>query len=404
MKRLICLLLLCFSVQLTNAQSFRKPYRQAKKALNKKDFVTATLKSIASLKVKNNFKKSNAIFEQALSQVNGWGANYIKDLEAKAIPYKDHRSVAPMKKIFITYDNLENVQKKLLELVAVASSKQKKFIALYTLDYKKKRHEAENLLKAYHTNAADEFYIKGLEVFNNAANKYDYKEAYKIFLNSKRFVKEYKEVQMYLDKSLQLGTLNIGYFPFKNFTDTPRGESAMENLMNSTINLFDKYRFANYSDISNKVELRRIGAIGEKGRAQLKNIDEFVVFKFLTYYAGPTVVKSREFHENTKEKKKKDGTVKTWYCKGYKYEVAASGVVEVDLEFLDNNGDILSSQTISVEVEHKDKFFLASKNSDRRAYPILKKFTRTMPEPFDVAGALRNRFNSKINEAYKRYD
>lgn len=404
MKRLIPLVFLCFSIQIISAQSFRKPYRQAKRALNKKDFVTATLKSIASLKVKNNFKKSNAIFEQALSQLNGWGSNYIKDLEIKAIPYKDYSSVAPMKKIFITYTNLDNVQKKLLELFAVVSSKQKKFIALHILDYERKRNEAENLLKAYQTNAADEFYLKGLKVFNNATNKYDYKVAYKTFVNANRYVKDYKDVNTYLDSSLQLGTLNIGYFPFKNFTNAPYGKRAMKNLMNSTTGLFNKYPFANYSDISNKVELRRIGAIGEKGRAQLKNIDEFVVFKFLKYYAGPTVVMSKEFYENTKKKKKKDGTIKTWYCRGYRYEVAASGIVKVELEFLDNNGDVLESRTINVNVEHRDKFFLASKNSDRRAYPLLQKFTRTMPVSFDMVGALIKRFNYKINEAYKRYD
>ena len=74
-----------------------------KRALNKKDYVTATLKSIESLKAKKNFKKSNDIFEKALSQVNNWGSNYIKVLEARAIPYKNYHSVESMKEIFISY-------------------------------------------------------------------------------------------------------------------------------------------------------------------------------------------------------------------------------------------------------------------------------------------------------------
>ena len=47
-----------------------------------------------------------------------------------------------------------------------------------------------------------------------------------------------------------------------------------------------------------------------KGDKTFKNIDELVKFKFSRYYAGPTVIKSKEFYSNTKEKKKKDGTVK----------------------------------------------------------------------------------------------
>ena len=130
MKKLSLLVLFCCCIQLSTAQNFRKPYREAKRALKKKDFVTATLKSIESLKAKKNWKKSNDIFEEALSKVNGWASTYIKDLETKAIPYKDFHSVAPMKKIFITHANLDKIQKKLFELSAVLSSKQKKFIAL----------------------------------------------------------------------------------------------------------------------------------------------------------------------------------------------------------------------------------------------------------------------------------
>ena len=173
MKKLSLIILLCFSIQLISAQNFRKPYREAKRALNKKDYVTATLKSIESLKAKKNFKKSNDIFEKALSQINTWAASYIKELEANAIPYKDYQSVASMKEIFITYANLDNVQKKLLEVSNSLSSKQQKFILLHTVDYEKNRNEAENLLNAYNNNAADEFYTEGIKVFNNAKNKYE---------------------------------------------------------------------------------------------------------------------------------------------------------------------------------------------------------------------------------------
>ena len=64
MKKLSLVILLCFGIQLISAQNFRKPYREAKRALNKKDYVNATLKSIESLKAKKNFKKSNDILKK----------------------------------------------------------------------------------------------------------------------------------------------------------------------------------------------------------------------------------------------------------------------------------------------------------------------------------------------------
>ena len=403
MKKLSLVILLCFGIQLISAQNFRKPYREAKRALNKKDYVTATLKSIESLKAKKNFKKSNDIFEKALSQVNTWGSNYIKVLEARAIPYKNYHSVESMKEIFISYAKLDNVQKKLLEVSEGLSSKQQKFILLHTVDYEKNRNEAENLLNAYNNNAADEFYTEGIQAFNNAKNKYDYKEVFRIFEISKSYVDDYKDVRTYLDKSLNLAILNVGYFPVRNLSNNRSSKNAMEALVVNTTGFFNNYTFANYSEISNKIQLRNLGMLNDKGKAQLKNIDELVKFKFSRYYAGPTVIKSKVFYSNTKEKKKKDGTVKKWYCEGYKYELTASGYVELIVEIIDNNGDILDTKKINISKEHNDSFFLATKDSDRRAYPLLKKYRTSMPQEFNMPNALRNIFNSYMSDVFKRY-
>ena len=134
-----------------------------------------------------------------------------------------------------------------------------------------------------------------------------------------------------------------------------------------------------------------------------KNIDELVKFKFSRYYAGPTIIKSKEFYSNTKEKKNKDGSVKKWYCEGYKYELTATGYVDLVVEILDNNGDILDTEKINILVEHNENFFLATKDSDRRAYPLLKKYRTNMPEPFNMARALKNNFNSYISRFFNRY-
>lgn len=404
MKKSIVLIIVYFFIQSTNAQNFRKPYREAKRALNKKDYVTATLKSIESIKAKKSFRKSIDIFEKALSEVNNWGENYIQNLQKQAIPYQNYNSVVPMKKIFMTYTKLDNVQQKLLELPTRLSLKQKNIIVQHTKDYKKEKEASKNLVETYNINAAEEFYIDGKKVFDNAIDKYDYREAYKTFTRSNNYVQDFKDVENYMSNSLSLGTLKVGYFPLRNLTNSPYNKRAMRDLINSTIGLFDNHLFANFEDISSKIELRRIGVLSEKGKEQMKNIDELVKFNFLKYYAGPTVIKSKEYYENKKEKKKKDGSIKTWFCQGYIYQVTASGVVEVNLEFLNNDGELLDTQRILVNVEHNDNFFLATKDSDRRAYPLLKKFTRTMPPPFDTARALMNGFKSKVNETFKRYD
>jgi len=54
-------------------------------------------------------------------------------------------------------------------------------------------------------------------------------------------------------------------------------------------------------------------------------------------------------------------------------------------------------------VEHNENFFLATKDSDRRAYPLLKKYRTNMPEPFNMARALKNNFNSYISRFFNRY-
>ena len=403
MKKLSLIIIFSISIQSVIGQNFRKPYREAKRALKKKNYVTATLKSGESLKAKNNFKKSNDIFEKALSQVNIWGTNYIKSLENRAIPYKDYRSVESMKEIFSTYTKLNNVQEKLVEFSKSLTNKQKKFISQHTMDFKMKRKESENLLTTYNKNAANEFYTEGVQTFNNSKNKYDYREAFRIFQNSKSYVDDFKDVNKYLDRSLNLAILNVGYFPVRNLTNKRSNKSAIADLVNNSTRFFDNYTFANYLEIRNKIQLKNLRMLKDKGMATLKNIDELVKFKFSRYYAGPTIIKSKQFYSNTKEKKNKDGSVKKWYCEGYKYEVSATGYVDLIVEIINNNGDLLETENINILVEQNDSFFLATKDSDRRAYPLLKKYRTSMPEPFNIARALKNNFNSYMSNVFKRY-
>ena len=103
MKKSIALIIFYFFIQSLDAQNFRKPYRESKRALNKKDYVTAVLKSIESIKAKKSYRKSIDIFEKALPEVNKWGENHIQNLQKQAIPYQDYNSVVPMKKIFMTF-------------------------------------------------------------------------------------------------------------------------------------------------------------------------------------------------------------------------------------------------------------------------------------------------------------
>ena len=71
------------------------------------------------------------------------------------------------------------------------SSKQKKFVLQHTIDYERKMKESENSLDIYNKNAANEFYIKGINNFKSATNKYEFREAFESF---KRYIKDSSEI------------------------------------------------------------------------------------------------------------------------------------------------------------------------------------------------------------------
>ena len=62
-----------------------------------------------------------------------------------------------------------------------------------------------------------------------------------------------------------------------------------------------------------------------------------------------------------------------------------------------------SASMLNISKEHNDSFFLATKDSDRRAYPLLKKYRTSMPQEFNMPNALRNIFNSYMSDVFKRY-
>ena len=67
------ILLLCISLILSNSisgQNHREYNRDANKAFKERDYINATIYSIKSLQVKNNFKTAAKLFERSISLAN----------------------------------------------------------------------------------------------------------------------------------------------------------------------------------------------------------------------------------------------------------------------------------------------------------------------------------------------
>lgn len=67
------ILLLCISLIFSNSisgQNHREYNRDANKAFKERDYINATIYSIKSLQVKNNFKTAAKLFERSISLAN----------------------------------------------------------------------------------------------------------------------------------------------------------------------------------------------------------------------------------------------------------------------------------------------------------------------------------------------
>ena len=111
------ILFICLTLILTNSisgQNHREFNRDANKAFKERDYIKATIYSIKSLKIKNNFKTAAKLFEKSIVEANTYNLSKINRLVDKAVPYIDEQSAILMKEIYNSYDRLNLIQSELI--------------------------------------------------------------------------------------------------------------------------------------------------------------------------------------------------------------------------------------------------------------------------------------------------
>mgnify|MGYP003307439595 CR=1 FL=1 len=99
------ILFLCISLIFLNTvsgQNHREFNRDANKAFKESDYINATLYSIKSLQIKNNFKTAVKLFERSISLANTDNLSKINRLVDQAVPYKDEQSAIPVSYTHLT--------------------------------------------------------------------------------------------------------------------------------------------------------------------------------------------------------------------------------------------------------------------------------------------------------------
>ena len=125
MKKILFLYILLILSNSIYCQNHREFNRDANKAFKEQDYINATLYSIKSLQVKNNFKAAAKLFEKSIILANTNNISKINRLADQAVPYKDEQSAIQMKEIYTTYNRLNQIQRELKMTCSVGVSPNK---------------------------------------------------------------------------------------------------------------------------------------------------------------------------------------------------------------------------------------------------------------------------------------
>ena len=219
MKFFFLAFLFLISSNILFSQNHREFNREANKSFKNEDYINATLKTIKSLQIKNNFKSAVKLFEKSLSIVNKSNISKINALKAECIPYKDEQSAIKMKEIFIIYSGLDQIQSELLIFPKKVKLKNKNIIAENTYDYNNDLKMVENLLAEYNIITATNFYDEGNQILSRSTSKNDYRRAYRMFVKSDSYIDNFNNVKDLITKTLELGQVKIAIAEMKNFTN-----------------------------------------------------------------------------------------------------------------------------------------------------------------------------------------
>ena len=217
------ILFLCISLIFLNTvsgQNHREFNRDANKAFKESDYINATLYSIKSLQIKNNFKTAVKLFERSISLANTDNLSKINKLVDQAVPYKDEQSAIQMKEIYTTYRRLNQIQNELINFPKKVKLKNKNIITENTYDFTNQINNTKNLLKKYNNITAENFYNEADGILSQSASPTngEYRKAYRLYVKSDSYVDNYNDVKELIEKTLELGKVKIAITK-KNYTN-----------------------------------------------------------------------------------------------------------------------------------------------------------------------------------------
>ncbi len=410
------ILLLCISLILSNSisgQNHREYNRDANKAFKERDYINATIYSIKSLQVKNNFKTAAKLFERSISLANTNNLSKINRLVDQAVPYKDEQSAIQMKEIYTTYNRLNQIQSELLYFPNKVKLKNKNIIAENTYDFTNEINNSKNLLNEYNNITAENFYDEGNLILSQSTSpaKDEYRKAYRLYVKSDSYVDNYNNVNELIKKTLELGKVKIAITK-KNYTNNNF------NRLHDQIkdNVFERRFTKNItSTLVNEVPINLQdsdpGYIKSLVQSDSKDpiIDEIFELVYINFTINNIkVINSIPFRNSVQVKERVNDSTTTSVTKtaeGRVYELYGNARLEMNLTISDAlYGNSFIDEKISKYYEYKNSYI--AYKGDKRALPKgYLRYSTTRPVDPNLQLQVEEKALNRIKEIIKsRYE
>jgi len=410
------ILLLCISLILSNSisgQNHREYNRDANKAFKERDYINATIYSIKSLQVKNNFKTAAKLFERSISLANTNNLSKITRLVDQAVPYKDEQSAIQMKEIYTTYNRLNQIQSELLYFPNKVKLKNKNIIAENTYDFTNEINNSKNLLNEYNNITAENFYDEGNLILSqsDSPTKDEYRKAYRLYVKSDSYVDNYNNVNELIKKTLELGKVKIAITK-KNYTN-----NNFNRLHDQIRDKIFERRFTKNitSTLVNEVPINLQdsdpGYIKSLVQSDSKDpiIDEIFELVYINFTINNIkVINSIPFRNSVQVKERVNDSTTTSVTKtaeGRVYELYGNARLEMNLTISDAlYGNSFIDEKISKYYEYKNSYI--AYKGDKRALPKgYLRYSTTRPVDPNLQLQVEEKALNRIKEIIKsRYE
>lgn len=410
------ILFLCISLILSNSisgQNHREFNRIANKAFKERDYINATIYSIKSLQVKNNFKTAAKLFERSISLANTNNLSKINRLVDQAVPYKDEQSAIQMKEIYTTYNRLNQIQSELLYFPNKVKLKNKNIIAENTYDFTNEINNSKNLLNEYNNITAENFYDEGNLILSQSTSpaKDEYRKAYRLYVKSDSYVDNYNNVNELIKKTLELGKVKIAITK-KNYTN-----NNFNRLHDQIRDKIFERRFTKNitSTLVNEVPINLQdsdpGYIKSLVQSDSKDpiIDEIFELVYINFTINNIkVINSIPFRNSVQVKERVNDSTTTSVTKtaeGRVYELYGNARLEMNLTISDAlYGNSFIDEKISKYYEYKNSYI--AYKGDKRALPKgYLRYSTTRPVDPNLQLQVEEKALNRIKEIIKsRYE